>query len=104
MRWRIEHDYRSLEEEVGLDRYEGRNRPDFHHHAGLFIAAYGFLVLHWPSGVKKSRSTTNTCRTKAFCPCGARTDAGPRALVNRHLALRTGSRHRLQSAHLPVPL
>ena len=54
MRWRIEHDYRSLEEEVGLDRYEGRNRPDFHHHARLFIAAYGFLMLHWPSGVKKT--------------------------------------------------
>ena len=41
LRWRIERDYLELKQEVGLGHYEGRG---FHHHAGLCIAAYGFLV------------------------------------------------------------
>ena len=44
LRWRIEHDYQELKDEIGLDHYEGRNWPGFHHHAALCIAAYAFLV------------------------------------------------------------
>lgn len=54
MRWRIEHDYRELNEEVGLDHYEGRNWRGFHHHANLCIAAYGFLMLERLAGIKKT--------------------------------------------------
>ena len=54
MRWRIERDYRELQQEVGLGHYEGRNWRGFHHHASLCIAAYGFLMLERLSGVKKT--------------------------------------------------
>jgi len=44
LRWRIERDYQELKDEIGLDHYEGRSWPGFHHHAALCIAAYAFLV------------------------------------------------------------
>jgi SRSO17 transposase len=44
LRWRIEHDYEELKQELGLGHFEGRNWRGFHHHASLCIAAYGFLV------------------------------------------------------------
>jgi SRSO17 transposase len=54
IRWRIEHDYEELKQELGLTHYEGRGWRGFHHHATLTIAAYAFLVaergLFSPSG------------------------------------------------------
>jgi SRSO17 transposase len=44
LRWRIERDYQELKQEVGLGHYEGRGWRGFHHHATLYIAAYGFLI------------------------------------------------------------
>src|SRR5215467_7070922 len=44
MRWRIEHDYRDLKQEIGLGHYEGRGWRGFHHHGTLCIASYGFLI------------------------------------------------------------
>jgi SRSO17 transposase len=105
MRWRIEHDYRELKEEVGLDHYEGRNWRGFHHHASLCIAAYGFLMLERLAGIKKNAAQLQTLALpKAFRPRGARTAAASRAMVNRDCALQAGPRHRSQSAHLPVLL
>jgi hypothetical protein len=58
LRWRIERDYQEFKDEIGLDHYEGRNWPGFHHHAALCMAAYAFLVAErarlyprrlWPS-------------------------------------------------------
>jgi SRSO17 transposase len=43
-RWRIERDFRELEQEIGLGHFEGRGWRGFHHHASLCIAAYGLLV------------------------------------------------------------
>jgi SRSO17 transposase len=43
-RWIIERDYEELKQELGLGHYEGRGWRGFHHHAVLYIAAYGFLV------------------------------------------------------------
>ena len=34
-----------LKEELGLDHFEGRSWPGFHHHATLCFLAYGFLAL-----------------------------------------------------------
>jgi len=105
MRWRIEHDYRELKEEVGLDHFEGRNWRGFHHHASLCIAAYGFLMLERLSGVKK-----NTARLPApalpetFRPRGTRPDATPRALVDRNHPPQARSRHRATSAPLSMLL
>lgn len=44
LRWRIERDYLQLKQEPGLGHDEERGWRSFHHHASLFIAAYGFLI------------------------------------------------------------
>jgi len=45
LRWLIELDYRQLKGELGLDHYEGRSYPGFHHHCAIVTAAHGFLTL-----------------------------------------------------------
>jgi hypothetical protein len=45
LRWMIELDYRQLKGELGLDHYEGRSYPGFHHHCAIVTAAHGFLTL-----------------------------------------------------------
>jgi SRSO17 transposase len=44
-RWHVEQGYQHLKEELGLDHFEGRSWPGFHHHATMCFLAYGFLVL-----------------------------------------------------------
>lgn len=44
LRWMIELDYKQLKGELGLDHYEGRSYPGFHHHCSLVVAAHGFLT------------------------------------------------------------
>ncbi|WP_344379825.1 MULTISPECIES: IS701 family transposase, partial [Streptomyces violaceusniger group] len=44
IRWRIEHDYRELKHGLGLDHFEGRSWPGWHHHATLVTAAHAFLT------------------------------------------------------------
>jgi SRSO17 transposase len=43
-RWWIEHSYKELKEELGLDHYEGRRWRGWHHHVTLVLLAYAFLV------------------------------------------------------------
>jgi SRSO17 transposase len=87
MRWRIEHDYRELKQEVGLGHYEGRNWRGYHHHASLCIAAYGFLMLERLSGRKKNSARFKMpALPEGFQPRGAQPDAKARAVVDRHPA------------------
>jgi SRSO17 transposase len=44
-RWQVERGYEQLKGELGLDHFEGRSWPGFHHHAALAFLAYGFLAL-----------------------------------------------------------
>ncbi|MGW3911977.1 IS701 family transposase [Streptomyces sp. NPDC005070] len=44
VRWRIEHDYRELKHGLGLDHFEGRSWPGWHHHVTLATAAHAFLT------------------------------------------------------------
>ncbi|WP_406117644.1 IS701 family transposase [Streptomyces sp. NBC_00989] len=44
VRWRIEHDYRELKHGLGLDHFEGRSWPGWHHHVTLVTAAQAFLT------------------------------------------------------------
>ncbi|MFC8096759.1 DUF2637 domain-containing protein [Streptomyces sp. NPDC057301] len=44
VRWRIEHDYRELKHGLGLDHFEGRSWPGWHHHVTLVTAAHAFLT------------------------------------------------------------
>ena len=45
LRWRIEHDYRELKGALGLDHFQGRSWPGWHHHVTLVAVAHGFLTL-----------------------------------------------------------
>ena len=44
LRWRIEQDYRELKDGLGLDHFEGRSWPGWHHHVTLVSIAHGFLT------------------------------------------------------------
>ncbi|RZB14574.1 IS701 family transposase [Streptomyces sp. F001] len=44
VRRRIEHDYRELKHGLGLDHFEGRSWPGWHHHVTLVTAAHAFLT------------------------------------------------------------
>ena len=61
-RWRIEQDYRELKDELGLDHFEGRSWPGWHHHITLASMAYAFLVCETLRG-KKNRTTDAPRRT-----------------------------------------
>ena len=42
-RWAIEQQYQDLKTELGLDHFEGRTYPGWHHHVVLSAVAYAFL-------------------------------------------------------------
>lgn len=44
-RWQVERGYQQLKDELGLDHFEGRSWPGFHHHVTMTFLAYGFLAL-----------------------------------------------------------
>ena len=44
-RWWIEHSYKEMKDELGLDHFEGRSWRGWQHHVTLVLLAYAFLVL-----------------------------------------------------------
>lgn len=58
-RWHVEQGYQQLKEELGLDHFEGRSWPGFHHHATMCFLAYGFLQL------ERLRATPPTPKVRA---------------------------------------
>ena len=74
-RWVIERDYQELKQEIGLGHYEGRGWRGFHHHAGLCIAAYGFLIAERCRFPPRQRFTRQRLKAPAlpedFRPRGA---------------------------------
>jgi SRSO17 transposase len=45
LRWRVEHDYRELNDALGLDHFEGRSFKGWHHHVTLVSVAHAFVTL-----------------------------------------------------------
>jgi SRSO17 transposase len=43
-RWRIERMYQDLKEQLGLDHFEGRTFPGWHHHVSVVLCCYAFAV------------------------------------------------------------
>lgn len=43
-RWRTERVYEDLKGELGLDHFEGRQFPGWHHHVSVVLSCYAFLV------------------------------------------------------------
>jgi SRSO17 transposase len=107
MRWRIEHDYRDLKQEIGLGHYEGRGWPGFHHHGTLSIAAYGFLIFEReripPLRITFRRSNRKSSVPSDYRPRGAPGPASaPRPKLNRDDPLHAGRRDCNDPAAAPV--
>ena len=52
-RWAVEQNYQQLKEELGLDHFEGRSWPGWHHHVVLTALTFAFLELErWNSKSK----------------------------------------------------
>lgn len=43
-RWRTERAYEDLKGELGLDHYEGRRFPGWHHHISVVLSCYAFVI------------------------------------------------------------
>jgi SRSO17 transposase len=43
-RWRTERVYQDLKGELGLDHYEGRRFPGWHHHVSVALSCYAFII------------------------------------------------------------
>ena len=43
-RWRTERVYEDLKGELGLDHFEGRRFPGWHHHVSVALCCYAFIV------------------------------------------------------------
>jgi SRSO17 transposase len=75
LRWRVERDYQELKQEVGLNHFEGRGWPGFHHHATLCIATYGFLISERetipPSGLGRARLFPELAVSDGYRPRGS---------------------------------
>ncbi len=61
-RWRTERMYEDLKGELGLDHFEGRSFPGWHHHVSVVICCYAFVVAERarafpPSARRKSSSS-----------------------------------------------
>jgi SRSO17 transposase len=56
-RWRTERLYQDLKDELGLDHFEGRSFPGWHHHVSVVLCCYAFVVAE---------------RVRAFPPSGSR--------------------------------
>lgn len=62
-RWRTERMYQDLKGDLGLDHFEGRSFPGWHHHISVVLCCYAFVVAE---------------RASAFSPSATRTgSAGP---------------------------
>lgn len=82
LRWRIERDYQDLKGEVGLDHFEGRTYPGWHHHVTLTMVAHAFLV-----NIQLNKKNSSTKLDVATCVSRTATHLG--ALPGTMLAMPT---------------
>jgi SRSO17 transposase len=56
-RWRTERAYEDLKGEFGLDHFEGRSFPGWHHHVSVVLCCYAFVVAervrHFPPSARR---------------------------------------------------
>jgi len=64
-RWRTERAYQDLKGELGLDHFEGRSFPGWHHHISVVLRCYAFVVAERvrrfpPSEARKNQDDADT--------------------------------------------
>jgi SRSO17 transposase len=57
-RWRTERMYEDLKGQLGLDHFEGRSFPGWHHHVSVVICCYAFVVAERVSAFSPSAGRT----------------------------------------------
>ena len=77
-RWRTERMYQELKGELGLDHFEGRSFPGWHHHVSVVICCYAFVVAE---------------RARSFSPSAARIGAPHPHEIAARTSLRRFLRH-----------
>jgi SRSO17 transposase len=64
-RWRTEIAYEELKEELGLDHFEGRSFPGWHHHISVVLCCYAFIVAervrHFPPSARGQSQNDTLC-------------------------------------------
>ncbi len=65
-RWRTERMYEDLKGELGLDHFEGRSFPGWHHHVSVVLCCYAFVI------AERSRSFPPLDSKDACKPCARR--------------------------------
>jgi SRSO17 transposase len=55
-RWWVEHSYKEMKDELGLDHFEGRGWVGWQHHVTLVLLAYAFVVLRRQRRKRGARS------------------------------------------------
>ena len=65
-RWRTERMYEDLKGELGLDHFEGRSFPGWHHHISVVLCCYAFVVAERFGAFPPSASRTRRARSLAF--------------------------------------
>ena len=59
-RWRTEYAYEELKGDLGLDHFEGRSFPGWHHHISVVLCCYAFVVAersrHFPPSARGQES------------------------------------------------
>lgn len=59
-RWRTERVYQDLKGELGLDHFEGRRFPGWHHHISVVLCCYAFIIAermrHFPPSARWAAS------------------------------------------------
>jgi SRSO17 transposase len=58
-RWKVERSYEELKGELGLDHFEGRSFPGWHHHVSVVLCCYAFVaaerVRRFPPSARRVR-------------------------------------------------
>lgn len=64
-RWRTERAYEDLKGELGLDHFEGRSFPGWHHHVSVVLSCYAFIVAERTRRFPPSRRRSRTDRSQS---------------------------------------
>ena len=75
-RWRTERMYEDLKGELGLDHFEGRSFPGWHHHVSVVLCCFAFVVAERVRAFPPSASRTRRTSTSAANHPQRRTDHG----------------------------
>jgi hypothetical protein len=86
-RWRTERAYQDLKGELGLDHFEGRSFPGWHHHISVVLCCYAFVVAE---------------RVRRFPPSAPWSDQDDKDTVAARAPLRGQLRHRQARNRTPA--